>query len=45
MPSSAIMDMIGFASCAYSPSAACATAFMPLVTESATGSPSVSAGS
>jgi hypothetical protein len=45
MPSSASIDMIGFASCAYSPSTACAIAFMPLVTESPTGSPSVSVGS
>ena len=45
MPSSAIIELIGFASCAYRPSTACAIAFMPLVTDNPTGRPSVRVGS
>jgi hypothetical protein len=45
MPSSAISEMMGLPSCAYSASTQCAMAFMPLAAETAAGSPSVSSGS
>jgi hypothetical protein len=45
MPSSAISAMIGFGSGVYSPSAACAIAFRPLVMESGSGKVIVSSGS
>lgn len=45
MPSSAIMEMIGLPSSAYSASTACAMAFMPLVTDNPTGNPIVTMGS
>ena len=37
MPSSAIKSITGLLSCAYKPSAACAIAFMALVTDKPTG--------
>ena len=45
MPSCAIRSMMGLPVAEYSPSAACATAFMPLVMLIPTGSDSVSSGS
>ena len=45
MPSCASRSMTGLPSAAYSPSAACAMALMPLVTLIATGRRSVSSGS
>src|SRR5438876_11693316 len=41
IPSSAIIEMMGLPSCAYSASTQCAIAFMPLAAETAAGSPSV----